>query len=88
MEGTRSQPGVAQPHVPKRVDLFTLLLASLGPMLHPRSRVQKRKHGMCGRAPVWGPTFRYRVTDLATNVIESDPSWKGHHRARRLARAA
>jgi hypothetical protein len=71
----------------KKVGLFELLVKGLALQIVPRVRT-KRKHGMCGRLPVWGPTFRYRVTRTCTGVDTSDRSWKGHARARRIARAS
>lgn len=73
----------------KKIELFAWLTAALASLGHRAvGRRVKRKQGMCGRLPAWGPTFRYRVTDQPAAVNESDPSWKGHARARRRARAA
>lgn len=89
MQASEPRRVEAKPHQPKRVDLFTLLLGSLATMLQPRrGRITKRKHGLSGRLPIHGPTFRYRVTGISSAVDQHDPSWKGHHRARRLARVA
>ena len=36
----------------------------------------KLGHGQCRRLPAWGPSFRYRVTEIPSGIDPTDRAWK------------